>query len=69
MPRRFPLPWSSERIPGGYVVKGGTDGRRTLKEKQLLIGLLTADSVFIIIHLVLWGLNLLPSAPSLDFGI
>ena len=24
MPRRFPSPWSAERIPGGYVVKDAT---------------------------------------------
>ena len=24
MPRRFPSPWTAERIPGGYVVKDAT---------------------------------------------
>ena len=24
VPRRFPAPWTAERIPGGYVVKGAT---------------------------------------------
>jgi hypothetical protein len=24
MPRRFPTPWTAERIPGGYVVKDAT---------------------------------------------
>jgi hypothetical protein len=24
MPGRFPLPWTAERIPGGYVVKDAT---------------------------------------------
>jgi hypothetical protein len=24
MPRRFPSPWKSEQIPGGYVVKDAT---------------------------------------------
>jgi hypothetical protein len=24
LPRRFPAPWSAEKIPGGYVVKDAT---------------------------------------------
>jgi hypothetical protein len=24
MPRRFPAPWTAERIPGGHVVKDAT---------------------------------------------